>query len=76
MLFGLGELAKQTELRVQVPRFHALLELMQWDTFLDFCHVFVLGNPFIGEILRGLWSFNYSIRLLTATAITLTGDSL
>ena len=67
VLLGLSQFAKKTEFSIEITGLHTLLKLRQGNTFLDFCHVLVLGDPFVGEVLRWLGPLNDCVRLLIAS---------
>ena len=71
MLLSLCQLTQQTELSIEVTSFHALLKLRKYDSFLDFCYVFIFGNPFVGEVLRRLRAFDNEVRLLATSGTSI-----
>ena len=71
MLLSLCQLTQQTELSIEVTSFHALLKLRKYDSFLDFCYVFIFGNPFVGEVLWRLRAFDNEVRLLATSGTSI-----
>ena len=67
MLFGLSELAQESELSVQVSSFHAILEFSKRHSFFYLGNVFVFSNPLVGQVLRRLRSFYDYIGLPSVT---------
>ena len=48
VLLRFSEFSQETELSIKVSSLHAFLKLVQGNSLLNFCHIFILGNPFVG----------------------------
>lgn len=64
MFLRFGQLSEKPEFGFQVPRRHAVLEVVQKDTLLDFPDVRKLKNPLEGKVLGWFRSFHQNEWLL------------